>query len=111
MTVVERAQYEATVAAARAGAEARAQQLREGDERVVDQAIAEGKVAPARREHHLQALAADREGHTAVLAALAPGVVPLAETGHSTQPADGPVPNDLSWFDSAPTAPSSEGKE
>ncbi|AGM27374.1 hypothetical protein MABM_26250 [Mycobacteroides abscessus] len=111
MTVVERAQYEATVAAAQAGAEARAQQLREGDERVVDQAIAEGKVAPARREHHLQALAADREGHTAVLAALAPGLIPLAETGHSTQPADGPVPNDLSWFDSAPTAPSSEGKE
>lgn len=111
MTVVERAQYEATVAAAQAGAEARAQQLREGDERVVDQAIADGKVAPARREHHLQALAADREGHTAVLAALAPGVVPLAETGHSTQPADGPAPNDLSWFDSAPTAPSSEGKE
>ncbi|YCU47980.1 head maturation protease, ClpP-related [Mycobacteroides abscessus] len=111
LTVVEKAQYEATVAAAQAGAEARAQQLREGDERVVDAAIADGKVAPARREHHLQALAADREGHTAVLAALAPGLIPYAETGHATQPADGPVPNDLSWFDSAPTAPSSEGKE
>ncbi|MDM2398160.1 ATP-dependent Clp protease proteolytic subunit [Mycobacteroides abscessus] len=111
LTVVEKAQYEATVAAARAGAEARAQQLREGDERVVDQAIRDGKVAPARRDHHLQALAADREGHAAVLAALAPGLIPYAETGHSTQPADGPVPNDLSWFDSAPTAPSSEGKE
>lgn len=111
LTVVEKAQYEATVAAAQAGAEARAQQLREGDERVVDAAIADGKVTPARREHHLQALAADREGHTAVLAALAPGLIPYAETGHSTQPADGPVPNDLSWFDSAPVAPSSEGKE
>jgi ATP-dependent protease ClpP protease subunit len=111
MTVVERAQYEATVAAAQAGAEARAQQLREGDERVVDQAIADGKVAPARRDHHIKALAADREGHGAVLAALAPGLIPYAEAGHSTQPVDGPVPNDLSWFDSAPTAPSSEGKE
>lgn len=111
LTVVERAQYEATVAAAQAGAEARAQQLREGDERVVDQAIADGKIAPARRDHHLQALAADREGHGAVLAALAPGLIPYAETGHSTQAVDGPVPNDLSWFDSAPTAPSSEGKE
>lgn len=111
LTVVEKAQYEATVAAAQAGAEARAQQLREGDERVVDQAIREGKVAPARRDHHLQALAADREGHAAVLAALAPGLIPLAEAGHSKQPADGPVPDDLGWFDSAPTAPSSEGKE
>lgn len=111
LTVVEKAQYEATVAAAQAGAEARAQQLREGDERVVDAAIADGKIAPARRAHHLQALAADREGHGAVLAALAPGLIPYAEAGHSTQPVDGPVPNDLSWFDSAPVAPSSEGKE
>ena len=64
------------------GAEARAQQVRESDERVVDAAITEGKIAPARRDHHLQALAADREGHTAVLAALQPGLVPLAEKGH-----------------------------
>lgn len=67
---------------ARAGAEARAQQVREADERIVDAAIAEGKIAPARRDHHLQALAADRDGHTAVLAALQPGLVPIAEKGH-----------------------------
>jgi len=64
------------------GAEARAQQIRESDERIVDAAITEGKIAPARRDHHLQALAADREGHTAVLAGLQPGLVPLAEKGH-----------------------------
>jgi ATP-dependent protease ClpP protease subunit len=69
-------------AQALAGAEARAQQVRELDERVVDAAIVEGKIAPARRDHHLQALAADREGHTAVLAALQPGLVPLSEQGH-----------------------------
>lgn len=69
-------------AQAREGADARAQQVREADERVVDAAITEGKIAPARRDHHLQALAADREGHTAVLAALQPGLVPLAEKGH-----------------------------
>lgn len=82
MAVVDRAQYEATVAAAQAGADARAQQVREADERLVDQAIADGRIAPARRDHHLQALAADREGHTAVLAAIPAGVVPLAEVGH-----------------------------
>lgn len=64
------------------GAEARAQQIRESDERIVDAAITEGKIAPARRDHHLQALAADRDGHTAVLAGLQPGLVPLAEKGH-----------------------------
>ncbi len=64
------------------GAEARAQQIRESDERTVDAAITEGKIAPARRDHHLQALAADREGHTAVLAGLQSGLVPLTEKGH-----------------------------
>nr|WP_235886918.1 phage protease [Mycobacteroides chelonae] len=109
--MVEADQYAATVAQARQGAEAREQQLRESDERIVDAAIGAGKVAPARREHHLAAMAADREGHQAVLDSLAPGLIPLAEAGHSKQPADGPVPDDLGWFDSAPTAPSSEGKE
>ncbi|MEB3021304.1 phage protease [[Mycobacterium] crassicus] len=111
LAVVDRAQYDATVAAAQAGAEARAQQLRESDERAVDAAISAGKIAPARRDHHVAAMAADREGHQAVLDSLAPGLIPLAEAGHSKQPADGPVPDDLGWFDSAPTAPSSEGKE
>lgn len=109
--MVEADQYAATVAQARAGADARQQQLRESDERIVDAAIGAGKVAPARREHHLAAMEADREGHQAVLDSLAPGLIPLAEAGHSKQPADGPVPDALGWFDSAPTAPSNEGKE
>jgi hypothetical protein len=73
---------EALQAEARAGAQARAQQVREADERLVDAAIADGRIAPARREHHLTALAADRDGHSAVLAALTPGLVPIAEKGH-----------------------------
>jgi ATP-dependent protease ClpP protease subunit len=73
---------EALKVEARAGAEARAQQVRESDERVVDAAIADGKIAPARRDHHIAALAADRVGHTAVLAALQPGLVPITEKGH-----------------------------
>jgi ATP-dependent protease ClpP protease subunit len=73
---------EALQASAAQGAQARAQQVRESDERAVDAAIARGAVAPARRDHHLAALAADRDGHTAVLGALASGLVPLAEMGH-----------------------------
>jgi hypothetical protein len=68
--------------AAALGAQAHAQQVREADERIVDAAIAAGKFPPARREHHLNALAADREGHTAVINGLATGLVPLAESGH-----------------------------
>ena len=82
LTVIDAEQHAALLAAAQAGAEARAQQIREGDERLVDAAIAAGKFTPARREHHLTALAADREGHTAVINAMAPGLVPLAEQGH-----------------------------
>lgn len=67
---------------AAAGAQAREQQIRESCERTVDSAITEGKIAPARRDHHLAALKADREGHTTVLASLQPGLVPIVEAGH-----------------------------
>lgn len=82
LATISREALEALQVEARAGAEARAQQVREADERIVDAAIAAGKIAPARRGHHIAALAADRDGHTAVLAALQPGLVPLAEKGH-----------------------------
>jgi ATP-dependent protease ClpP protease subunit len=82
LATISREALEALQVEARAGAQARAQQVREADERVVEAAIQAGKIAPARRDHHLQALDADRDGHTAVLAALQPGLVPLAEKGH-----------------------------
>ena len=56
--------------------------------RLVDAAVADGRIPPARREHWLTALAADEEGMAPVLAALAPNTVPLAEVGHSDTSAD-----------------------
>lgn len=82
MATITTEALEALQSAAAQGAQARAQQLHESDERAVDSAIARGAVAPARRDHHLAALAADRDGHKAVLASLASGLVPLAELGH-----------------------------
>lgn len=83
MVTIEAEALESLRSQAESGAQARAQQIREGDERAVDAAIARGAVAPARRDHHLAALAADRDGHGAVLTALASGlVVPMAEVGH-----------------------------
>lgn len=82
LVVVDQTQHAQIVAAANEGRAARAQQLREADERIVDTAIGEGRFPPARREHWLNSLAADREGTTATIASLAKGLVPVAEIGH-----------------------------
>ena len=50
---------------------------------LVEAAISEGRIAPARRDHWLAQLNADEEGAAAVLATLAAGTIPLGEVGHS----------------------------
>lgn len=74
-------QVEQLRADARAGAEARAQQISDRRAGVVDAAIQDGRVAPARRDHWLAQLAADEEGATEVLASLAPGTIPMTPAG------------------------------
>jgi hypothetical protein len=78
--LVEEAVLEQLRVQAAAGAEARAQQQLEHRTRIVDAAIGEGRIAPARRDHWLAQLAADPGAET-VLASLAKGTVPLAEIG------------------------------
>lgn len=68
---------------ARLGAEARQQQTAERRESIVDKAVEEGRIAPARRDHWLAQLNADEEGATAVLASLAAGTIPLAANGYT----------------------------
>ena len=67
---------------ARAGAEARALQVRESFERIVDSAVTDGRIAPASRDHWLTQLAADPEGIQNVISAL-PAVIPVTEFGHA----------------------------
>lgn len=67
---------------ARAGAEARALQVREGFERIVDSAVTDGRIAPASRDHWLTQLSADPEGIQNVISAL-PAVIPVTEFGHA----------------------------
>jgi hypothetical protein len=55
---------------------------------LVEAAIADGRIPPARREHWLTALAADEEGMAPVLASLAPNTVPLVEIGHAADSDD-----------------------
>lgn len=54
---------------------------------LVEAAIKDGKIAPARRDHWLAQLNADEEGATAFLATLAAGTIPLQEVGHSDEAA------------------------
>lgn len=93
LVMVNKDQYEATVAAAAAGAQAREQQIAEAHEGIVMAAIGSGKIPPARKEHWLGALKADPEGTKTVLANLASGLIPLVEAGHGFgsegEPADG----------------------
>ncbi|MDF3309761.1 ATP-dependent Clp protease proteolytic subunit [Rhodococcus sp. T2V] len=86
LVVVDRAQHEDYVAAANEGRAARAQQIREGDESLVEAAIRAGKFGPGRRDHWLNSLRVDREGATEAINSLASGLVPLAEVGHGVDP-------------------------
>ncbi|AEV51858.1 head maturation protease, ClpP-related [Prescottella equi] len=86
LVVVDRAQHEDYIAAATEGRAARAQQIREADEALVDGAIRAGKFGPARRDHWLNSLRADRDGATEAINGLAAGLVPLDELGHNVDP-------------------------
>ncbi|MDO2351666.1 MULTISPECIES: phage protease [Mycobacterium] len=79
---IEQATLDELKAAAAQGVEARARQIAEEDERTVMAAIGQGKIAPARKDHWLAALKADRDGTKQVLASLAAGLIPVNEVGH-----------------------------
>lgn len=74
-------QVEQLRADARAGADARAQQISDRRAGIVDAAISDGRIAPARRDHWVAQLNADEEGATEVLASLTAGTIPLAPAG------------------------------
>ena len=74
---------------ATAGREARTAQLVAERETTVNAAVNDGRIAPARRAHWLAALEAD-PGAAETLAALAPGLIPLAPKGYTGGPDQAP---------------------
>lgn len=81
---------------AAAGREARDRQQAEDDARVVDTAISKGKITPARREHFLASMKADREGTTNLLEkTLQESAIPLTAMGHSTEPVESITDNPI----------------
>lgn len=99
---LDEAQHTQLLADARDGREARAQQLTERRERLVQGAVDDGRIPPARREHWLAQLAAD-PGSESVLATLKPGLVPLSELGYAAKDdtAADPAAGDDYWFPGA----------
>lgn len=90
------------------GREAHARQQREDRESLVQAAIGDGRISPARREAWLTRLEADPAEAT-TLAALAPGLaVPLGEVGHA---GSGPSAQkvDDGWFPQFSTTTGREG--
>lgn len=73
-------------AAAEQGRQAREQQLAETRQRLVNEAVADGRIAPARRDHWLAQLEVD-PGAADVLAGLQKGLVPVVERGHASSTA------------------------
>lgn len=72
---------------AAAGRQARDAQLESDRVTVVDQAVSDGRIPPARRDHWIAQMRADDEGARTTLAGLAKGTIPVDERGHA-DPAD-----------------------
>ncbi|MEU9805033.1 head maturation protease, ClpP-related [Mycobacterium sp. NPDC050853] len=80
--LVDKAQYESTTAAVAQMQVERAAQAKADDERLLDSAIAVGKLTPANKSNWLALMEHDRVGIRATLAQLPAGLIPVAEMGH-----------------------------
>lgn len=80
--VLDEAQYRELQASAADGRAAREQQLQDRREALVTAAVNDGRIAPSRREHWLNSLAAD-PGMEETLASLEKGLVPVASVGYT----------------------------
>jgi len=107
--VVDAAQLDELRKAAALGTQAYQRQQTEDRQRLVDAAVKDGRIPPARRDHWLTQLQAD-PGAADTLAKLAPGLVPVAEAGHggSLDPAAQDA-QDLGWFPNMPAPTTQEG--
>lgn len=106
---VDAATLEELRVAAAAGREAREQQLADRRTALVDAAIGDGRIAPARREHWLASLKAD-PGNEQVLASLQPGLIPVAAKGHDggEGSVSDPAAADDYWFPGITAGPTAQ---
>ncbi len=77
---------------AKAGAEARAQQVREANDRIISEALTKGKISPVNAKTWREALDGDGHDQTlALLESLPENSLPVNEIGHSVSQEDAPV--------------------
>jgi ATP-dependent protease ClpP protease subunit len=86
MTLIESDVLENLREQGKQGVEARTQQLEEKRDTAILQAIKDGKITPARKDHWATSWNADAEGTEQLLAGLPAGIIPVAERGHDKQP-------------------------
>jgi len=82
MVLMDATVQQSLVAEAAAGRADREQRQQENRAQTVNAAVRDGRIAPARRQHWLDALAAD-PGAEETLKGLTPGLVPVNEIGHA----------------------------
>lgn len=82
VVAIESAQLEELRADARAGRQAREEQITAQREALVNAAISDGRIGPARKDHWIKALAAD-SGAAEQLAGLEKGLIPVDFVGHT----------------------------
>lgn len=82
---------------ARAGREAREQQIAASRQQFVDAAIASGKFPPSRRDHYLALMSRDDQGTREFIDGLADGLIPTSERGAAPANASAAV-EELGWF-------------
>lgn len=98
VVAVEQATLEELRAQAQLGSDAHARQQSEDRERLVAAAVADGRVAPARRQHWLAQLVAD-PGAADTLASLEKGLIPVGpEIGHAGNSESDPATAENYWF-------------
>lgn len=87
LTVVNKDQWDAVTQQATAGEQARAQQLADHRNSVVNEAVRRGKIAPAQKANFVALMEKDAAGTEKFLADLPDETaVPMSELGHSTEP-------------------------
>lgn len=82
LTVVDKEVHNKLVADAAAGAQARAQQLREANDRVISEALAKGKIGPASSQKWRDELDKSPDTVKALLDSMPENVLPVHEIGH-----------------------------
>jgi ATP-dependent protease ClpP protease subunit len=94
--VVDKEIHDKLVADAAAGAEARAQQVREANDRVISEAMAKGKIGPASAEKWREELDKSPDTVKALLDSMPENTLPVHEIGHGVSNEDAPEDRDKS---------------